>query len=114
MTKQIEDYPLPQNLEDWLNTWNTIPKASARAQFVEMQQQIDSLTEQNKELQEKHEALRDQAWLFKQFMGKIKTVIGFGHSRSTDELKLSALELVDDYNRQFNSNAQIYANKESK
>ena len=52
MTKQIEDYQLPQNLEDWLNMWNTIPKASARAQFVEMQQQVDSLTEQNKELQE--------------------------------------------------------------
>lgn len=64
MTKQIEDYQLPQNLEDWLNMWNTIPKASARAQFVEMQKQIDSLTEQNKELKANvnnlHSALSDE------------------------------------------------------
>ena len=61
MTKQIEDYPLPQNLEAWLNMWNAIPKARARAQFVEMQKQIDSLTEQNKELKANMEIVADMA-----------------------------------------------------
>lgn len=42
---------LPQNLEDWLNLHNMIPKASARAQFVEMHEQIEQLQAQVKQLE---------------------------------------------------------------